>query len=102
MTILAGKVEDLMKTNNLTNSTDVATLLNLMKNQTKSEESTAKKEACRNYVPMPSKDFHILTITLMFLAAYTIIESIAMLKGIHATPSDWLLFDQKDRPDKVL
>ena len=66
------------------------------------EESLDKEEACRDYVPMPSKDFHILTITLMFLAAYTIIESIAMLIGIHATPSDWLLFDQKDRPDQVL
>ena len=104
MAFLAEKVEDFVKTNNLTNltnSTDMATLLNSMKNKTKSEESTNKEKACRDYVPMPSKEFHILTITLMFLAAYTIIESIAMLIGIHATPSDWLLFDQKDRSDKV-
>ena len=104
MTFLAEKIEDFVKTNNLTiltSSTDVATLLNSMKNQTKSEESTDKWTACLRYVPMSSKNFHILTITLMFLAVYTIIESIAMLIGIHATPSDWLLFDQKDRPDKV-
>jgi len=80
--------------NESTRLTDVTSLF-------KDMMMTEKQEECYHYVPIVERDFYILAVTLMILASYTIIESVIMLCGNHSTPSDWLLWDQKDRPDKV-
>ena len=80
--------------NESTRLTDVTSLF-------KDMMMTETQEECYHYVPIVERDFYILAVTLMILASYTIIESVIMLCGNHSTPSDWLLFDQKDRPDKV-
>ena len=64
-------------------------------------------DACRRYVPISQTGFFTLAIIVEVLALYTILESIIMLCNICEncqirTPSDRLLFDQGDLPDKVI
>jgi len=90
---VAERLQHFIATKNLTDSTRLINMTSL--------EMTEKQEECYQYVPIVKRDFYILAVTLIILALYTIIESVIMLCGNHSTPSDWLLFDQKDRPDKV-
>ena len=100
---LAEKWQHFIGTKNLTESTCLTNVTSLIEEMmmTQKQNGTLQYVACHTYVPIVERDFFILAVTLMILAMYTIIESLIMLLGNHTTLSDWLLFDQKDRPDKV-
>ena len=100
---VAEKWQHFIGTKNLTESTSLTNVTSLIEEMmtTQKQNGTMQYVACHTYVPIVERDFFILAVTLMILAMYTIIESLIMLLGNHTTLSDWLLFDQKDRPDKV-
>ena len=68
------------------------------------EEQSNQTSTCQETVALIIYDplvFYPLTLALMLLALLSTVESVLMLCGFKNTPSDTLLFEQGDLPEKV-
>ena len=65
------------------------------------EERSSVDPACHESVATKPLVFYPLTLALMLFALLSTVESVLMMCGFKNTPSDTLLFEQGDLPEKV-